>query len=299
VLGLVSGAVNPDALLFAVSAALFYCLARAYRRGFTRGIGIGIGSLIAVGMLTKLNFLGLVPGALLGLLLLARREARTSGSQVYYRVLAPTLLIAASPGILYALVNVLSNHPVLGIVSGNLPGLTNAGSLSGELSYIWQFYLPRLPGMHNYFGEIFTTRQIWFRNVVGLYGWSDTVFPSWVYNVALIPAGLVLSLCVRELMLTRIELRKRAAELATYVMMSVGVLALIGAADYLGSSSTPEEFAEARYLFPMLALWGAVLALTARGAGRRWGPAVGALIVVLVMAHDIFSQLQDIARYYT
>jgi Predicted membrane protein (DUF2142) len=297
VLGLVSGAVNPDALLFAVSAALFYCLARAFRRGFTRRAGIVIGAVIATGLLTKLNFIGLVPGALLGLFLLARREARTSGPQVYYRSLAPSLLIALSPGVLYALVNALSSRPVLGIASSGLSGLVSGGhSISSGLSYIWQLYLPRLPGMHKDFGEIFTTRQIWFRNVVGMYGWSDTVFPKWVYNVALIPAVVVLALCLRELTVSRIELRGRAAEILTYALMSLGVLVLVGAADYLGTAA---EFAEARYLFPMLALWGAVLALTARGAGRRWGPAVGALIVVLAMAHDIFSQLQDIARYYS
>jgi hypothetical protein len=48
----------------------------------------------------------------------------------------------------------------------------------------------------------------------------------------------------------------------------------------------------------MLALWGAILALAARGAGRRWGPAVGVSIVVLVIAHDLFAQLQVVARYF-
>lgn len=47
-----------------------------------------------------------------------------------------------------------------------------------------------------------------------------------------------------------------------------------------------------------VALAAAILALAARGAGARWGPPVGALIVVLVFAHDLFSQLQVIARYY-
>jgi hypothetical protein len=48
----------------------------------------------------------------------------------------------------------------------------------------------------------------------------------------------------------------------------------------------------------MAVLFGAILALAARGAGRRWGPAVGALIVVLVFGHDIFSQLLVVSRYY-
>jgi hypothetical protein len=48
----------------------------------------------------------------------------------------------------------------------------------------------------------------------------------------------------------------------------------------------------------MLGLWGLVVALAARGAGRRWGPVVGTLLIVLLFAHDLFSQLQVIARYY-
>jgi hypothetical protein len=45
-------------------------------------------------------------------------------------------------------------------------------------------------------------------------------------------------------------------------------------------------------------LLGAVLALAARGAGRRFGPLIGVAIVVLVLGHDVFSQLLVAARYY-
>ena len=45
-------------------------------------------------------------------------------------------------------------------------------------------------------------------------------------------------------------------------------------------------------------LAAALLALAARGAGKRWGPAVGALIVVLFLAHDVFSQLLVVSRFY-
>jgi 4-amino-4-deoxy-L-arabinose transferase-like glycosyltransferase len=298
-LGFASSTVNPDALLFTVSAAVFYCLARAFRRGLTQRSAIAIGVLIAVGLVTKLNFAGLAPGAVLGLVLLTRREAHASGRRAYYRLLAPALAIAVSPGVLYALVNIASNHHTFGIVSSGVAGLASAHrSLSGELSYIWQFYLPRLPWMHNDFGEIFTTRQIWFRNTIGLYGWGDTAFPAWVYDFALVPVVPILALCARELASRRMELARRATELFAYAAMAVGVLVLVGASGYLLFPGTVAEFTDARYLLPMVGLWGAALALAARGAGARWGPPVGALIVVLVFTHDLFSQLQVIARYY-
>lgn len=297
--GFSTSTVNPDALLFVFAAAVFYYLARGFRRGLSLPLALTIGVLCALGSLTKLNFIGLGPGILLALVLLARRESRSVGRAAYTRLLAPALGVAVVPGLIYALINRVSNHHTFGLVSSGLKGSTvGQHSLSGELSYIWQFYLPRLPGMHDDFGPIFTTWQIWFRNIVGLYGWGDTVFPSWVYDVALIPAAAIAILCIRALLIHRAALRARLAEVVVYALMSLGVLALVGAASYVLYPGGIAEFADARYLLPMLALWGAILALAARGGGRRWGPAIGVLLVVLVISHDLFAQLQVLARYY-
>ncbi|HVR04461.1 MAG TPA: DUF2142 domain-containing protein, partial [Solirubrobacteraceae bacterium] len=64
-LGFMSGSDNPDSMLTAVSALCFYAVARAFARGLSRPTAIAIGALIAVGSLTKLNFLGLAPGIVL------------------------------------------------------------------------------------------------------------------------------------------------------------------------------------------------------------------------------------------
>ena len=53
--------------------------------------------------------------------------------------------------------------------------------------------------MANDFPGLFTTRELWFDRAVGLYGWLDTTFPVWVYNFALIPAGLIAILVLCEL----------------------------------------------------------------------------------------------------
>ncbi len=298
-LGYSSSTVNPDALLIAVSAVVFYCLARAFRRGLTQRSALVLGALTAVGLASKLNFAGVAPGVVLGLILLARRAARTAGASAYYRMLAPALAIAVAPGALYGIVNLLSGHPLFGLVSGGASTLTSARhSLSAELSYIWQFYLPRLPWMHNDFSGVSIPRQVWFRDTIGLYGWGDTTFPGWVYSAAAVPVAAIALLCVRELVRVRSLLRVRLAELASYATMALGLLVLIAASGYLAYPGAAAEFADARYLLPLAGLWGAVLALAARGAGRRWGPAVGAGILVLVIANDLFGQLQVIARYY-
>ncbi len=294
-LGVMSGSVNPDALLFAVSAALFYCLARAFRRGLTPRLAIALGAVLAVGFLTKLTFLGLLPGALLGLLALCAREARRTSRPAALRCLGLGLGVAGTPALLYILVNLLSSRPAVGVL-GDAVSLSGRGSLLKELSYIWQFYLPRLPGQTPYFHGFLTTRVYWFRGLVGIYGWLDAAFPRWVYEVALIPTALIAVLFVRALLVSRGALRSRVVEALVYLAMTLGVLLIVGSDDYINKE--PGEFAEPRYLLPLLVLWGAVLALAARGAGRRWGPVAGALIVTLVLAQNIFGQLLDISRYY-
>jgi 4-amino-4-deoxy-L-arabinose transferase-like glycosyltransferase len=301
-LGLMSGAVNPDAMLFAASAAIFYLLARAFRRGLTSRLGIAIGVAIAVGLLTKLNFMGLVVGVIVGLVVITLRAARTSGRSAY-RPLALAVAIPASPVILYIIITQLSRQSGFagfGVFS-NIIDNNVRGSLFHEISYIWQFYLPRLPGMANDFPGVSITRQVWFDRSVGLYGWLDTSFPVWVNNVALIPAALLAVLGIRALVTVRATLRRRVVELAVYALMAAGLLVVIAAAAYgpLGKlAHAGPAYWQPRYLLPLLPLLGAALVLSARGAGRRWGPAVGALIVVLFLAQDVFSQLQVISRFY-
>ncbi len=295
-LGFVSGGVNPDAMLFAVCAALFFCLARAFRRGLTPATAIAIGAVTAVGFVTKLNFIGLAPGVVLALIVLGHRTARTAGRSAYISM-AIAIAIAACPVCLYMLSNILHHHPLLGDATAGIEDFGDHGSLGAEASYIWQSYLPRLPGMVRYFPGLDTSR-LWFGRSIGLYGWLDTYFPGWVYDVALIPAGAIAVLCIREFILDRAVLGGRIWELLAYGTMAAGLLVLVGVNSYLKYPGLAMDYAEPRYLLPLAALFGALLALAARGAGRRWGPVAGTLIVLLVLGHDIFSQLLLVSRYY-
>jgi len=291
-----SGAVNPDAMLFAVSAASFYCIARAFRRGLTPRLAVAIGALIAIGSLTKITFAGLIPGVLLGLIWLTARRWRSLG-RAALRELGLALAAACSPLCAYVVLNLISGRAALGLASG-IFAFASRPSLGGELSYIWQLYLPRLPGMSRDFTDISPIRNLWFDGLVGQYGWADTFFPGWAYDVALVPAGLLAALCLRSLVGRLRALRARAPELGVYLAMSVGLLLVIGVGSYSTFPQLAAGFAEPRYLLPLLPLMGAAIALAARAGGRRWGPVVGALIVVMFVAYDLVSQLQVIARYY-
>jgi hypothetical protein len=289
--GFMSGALNPDSMLYAVSAALFYCIARGFRRGLTTSSAIGTGLAIATGFATQLSFIGLAPGAYLALGILAVNSARSKERKAL-RVVA----LAAGIGFIPVLVFlVFASGDSRSMVFG--PVTTAFAAPLKEANVIWQLYLPRLPGTTNEFQSLSTTRQLWFDGYIGRLGWFDTFFPGWVYTVALVVAGLIAGLFARGLLAARSALRGRTGELVVYASMTLGVLLVVGASAY-GERAGPALWAQARYLLPMLPLLGVVFALSARGAGRRWGPSAGALLVLLVIAHNLFSQMQVIARYY-
>jgi 4-amino-4-deoxy-L-arabinose transferase-like glycosyltransferase len=294
-LGFMSGGVTPEAMLYAVSAATFFCLARTFRRGLTPRRAVAIAAVVAIGLFTKLNFVGFLPAIALGMVVLVKRLRGRSRVMVY-RTLSVAFIVIVALAVAAVTSGAIS-HTQIGSPGASFHNVVGHGSLLGRVNYVWQFFLPRLPGTPNDFPGIFTTRQIWFNGLVGLFGWLDTTFPNWVYDAALIPATTMALLLIAALIADRGALRERAGELLTYVLMACGLLILIGSASYVGFPEIGGAYAESRYLLPLLALMGAAVALAARGAGR-WGPTVGVLILVLFLAHDIFSQLQVIARYY-
>lgn len=293
-LGFMGGGVNNDALLIAAATALFWLLARTLRRGLTVRRAVAVGGALAVGVLTKTTMGALVPGSLLGLVLAAHRGG---GVRAHARALAAGALTLVLPGLLYLGLNgaVWGRHGALdpGVVADAGPF-----ELNGLVAYLWQFYLPAAPWMTDLTAKL-PVQSIWVDGmVVGRFGWTEVVFPPWVYDVGLGVALLLLGLAGVGLVRAREALRRRWPELATYAALMVGLLLVIHVAGYRWRQTYGTGFEQPRYLLVLIALYAGVLALAARAPGRRWGPAVGVAIVVLAMSHSVFSMLVTVARYY-
>jgi hypothetical protein len=97
----------------------------------------------------------------------------------------------------------------------------------------------------------------------------------------------------------RQPLARRVDELAVYLVVVLGLCAEIGVESYRSWIANGGVFEQPRYLLPLLALYAAVIGLAVRLGGRRWGPALGAMIVVLAAGHDLYAQAVTVARYYT
>jgi Predicted membrane protein (DUF2142) len=291
-LGFVAGGVNPDALLFALSAALFLCIARAWRRGASMRLALAIGALIAAGMLTKVNFYGLVPGALLGLALAARRTTLAWDRRVVQMV-GGAALLAAGLFAAGAAFQAFAWDRTLFAARPMAPE-SHVGLLS-HLGYIWQVFLPRLPFQPQTALTAPGYEQL-FQSFVGAFGQMQVWFPTWVYRLLAVGLALIALLVVRVLHADPRELRWRTGELLGYAAMAAAMMLLIGLSADLRRHLI--AIVQGRYLLPLLPLFGALLTLGARGAGERWGRSVGVAIVSSVAALSLFGQLLTIAWYY-
>jgi len=299
--GFMSGGVTPDALFFAASAGMFAALARGFRRGLTPGVGAAIGAALAVGFLAKLNFVALIPGAVLALGLLVwradDRRAALAGAGIAAGMLAAT-------AIGYGILNEVAwGRSWLG---GGVEAAARVTvndvdrppiNLKEQVGYTWQLYFPRLPFMLDQF-SYFPPYSTWFRGLIANFGWLDTRWPEWVYRVALGLFAAITALAAAGLWRGRAVLRARWAELLSYLVIIAGMLGAIGFLGIRFVRDTGFAFEQTRYLFPFLCLYAAFIALAALGAGRRYGRAVGAGIVMLAVAHSLLAQMLVVSRFY-
>ena len=58
-------------------------------------------------------------------------------------------------------------------------------------------------------------------------------------------------------------------------------------------------FEQGRYLLPLIALFGGLVAAGLRGLGTRAGPIVGSVLVTLAIAHSMWAQILTVMRFYT
>ena len=116
--------------------------------------------------------------------------------------------IGLAPVCVFIAHDLLEHHRVLGLVSKAAEKSSAGEPITVDLSYLWEFYLPHLPGMTNYFPDLSTLRQLWFDRAVGFYGWLDTPMPLWLDNLALIPTGVMAVLAARTLIARRSALQR-------------------------------------------------------------------------------------------
>jgi 4-amino-4-deoxy-L-arabinose transferase-like glycosyltransferase len=291
----IASGVNNDGGLYLVTAALLWALARLMRRGLTPRRAAAVCALVALGILVKTQAIAYVPAVALAFALVLWRERRFPAKALAWGAAA-----GAAPLALYGLLGAtIWDRPIFDRVSEvtAAPGPGVKPALFGErLNYIWQEFLPRVPLTNDMFPGL-RLYNVWFKGLVGRFGWVDYGYPAWAYTVALVIALAVAAAAAVHLWQRRASVRRHLGEALVYLVLTIGLCAAVGYASY-GAFLINAPFDQARYLLPLLPLFALMPALAVRAAGPRWAPLVGVSLVLIALGYSVFAQLLTLGHYY-
>ncbi len=203
------------------------------------------------------------------------------------------------PLALYALLNTLVWDRTLvpgGVTTAATgPSGPAAEGVSGFWTYLWQYLLPPVGSMTDFFHVAWTPRDFWTPLWVGKFGWFDYEFPHAVNTVAFVVYVVVAVAALAAI------LRRRRREWPLWLLFTLtagGLAGAIAKAGYPLRSQGHFIFEQARYFMPLLALYAAALALAASLLRRRAEPAVLSVLVAVSSAQLLGAFILTVRRYY-
>lgn len=260
--------VTPDALLVPLCAGALYLMALLAIRGFSWRVVAALAAVVLAACFTQ--------GRAIALILPAAFAVGLAG----WRRMHPGRL-ARGPAVAAWAIGVIAVVVAFGFYAARY----SLSDLPGFWSYVWQFYLPKLPGMTTPIGPPWGADNVYLVRFFGTFGQLEIGFPrdllDWI-RVA-IWAGLVLLAiaCWRHR-------RALAARRDVIVVIGVAVvLTLIGlhAAAFRALLLNPgDPVLTGRYLLMLIPLYGVAVAGAMRALpGRLRAATSGALLAALVL----------------
>jgi hypothetical protein len=178
-------------------------------------------------------------------------------------------------------------------------------------SYLWQFYLPKLPFMQEQrfvFPVIshYPAYEAWLASGWASFGWVNVWFPAWVYRIFLaislgagVGAGITVLRGVRALRAAGGFVQRAPWTMIAFFTLTVGtLLAGLHWTDYHMLVDDAAPFIQGRYLLPV----GAVLALVVAQAVRALPVRFRTVAIASVLGGLVALQLACLAlvatRYY-
>lgn len=297
VLGFIGSGVNPDCLLFACSSGTLFVCMRVLRRGLSSRLALGMALFTVAGLLTKPLFLALVPAIALTLLLSCLRErgaplrdAAIAGSVI---VLAMFLYVVLVAGPL--------DHPYFANAQNVATTASGSGAVSTsigrEASFVVQQFLPRPPFLTD-FVPGFPLRDVWVAGLVGVFGWVDYRFPPGYQDLGMLVLVGLLALSILALVRQRAGVVRAFPGIAVCLVALAGVLTVVGVTDYQASITDGARFQQARYLLPLLALYGGLFALGSKAIGERLTRLALPWVLAGVAFHTFAALILTADRYY-
>ena len=299
----VSASVNPDSLMYASWAWSLWLGVVIIRRGLTARLAAAFCACVAVAVLTKASSLALVPAAAFVLGLGAWRLGRVALRRAIVAGLVGVVVFAVPFGS-WELGTRLANRPAFAQVSEATGSGDHPLNLREFASYVWEYYLPRLPGQQEHHFDLpvissYPAYNVWVATGWAAFGWvtvyfSHGVYPWFLAITLLIGLGALVKLAI-------LAIRHRTSTalrngLAIAVFFGLAVVVLLGGL-HLTEYRLRGPTNQGRYLFPVASLAGmAVVGAVTLLPRRLRSGAVGVVLALLVLYQ--FACLGLVASHY-
>jgi 4-amino-4-deoxy-L-arabinose transferase-like glycosyltransferase len=287
-----SGTINADNLLICVWTAFTYVALRLAHRGPTARRILALCTLAGASLLTHGRGTAILP-ALLVVVIVAMVRFRPARLQMA-RVLAPGLLALLAIVLAYRFLLAPSTGAYGGEVS------THGGSLSitGFIGTAWQFYLPRLPFMDPSQGAGYGYRQVFIESFFGRFATLEVGYPKVVYD--LIQGLCFIGLCLLAATIAGrwATLRARWPEVVTVAAIAVSMIGLLNLASYRALVISNDPLITGRYLLPIAAIFGLVIAWTLTSLRPRASALLGTFVLTGLFALNLGGLMLSFARFY-
>jgi 4-amino-4-deoxy-L-arabinose transferase-like glycosyltransferase len=287
--------VNPDALTITEWTFAMWLFTRIVRRAARFPDLAALGALLAAAILTKAVSYALVPPALLAVAIgiwrrPADRRLATLGAA------AGSALITVIPvGAWLAVSRSIGGTGVTAVGTGGKPV-----NVRQFLSYLWQFYLPRLPFMRPMrLVPGLPAITIWLDQTIGDFGWLSVMVPAWLVLLAKILFGLLSLVTLRLLWVLRRLRGLRGLDLvAVYLLAGLSLLVLLHVTEYRQWLGTDAAFLQGRYILPLASLLGLALGLAVSRLRTAARAPFAALVLVGLLAAQALSLATVVHAYY-
>jgi hypothetical protein len=292
-----SASINPDVMLAAVWTAFIYVAVRTLRHGLTPGRLTAAGLLAAASVLTHGRGLAIL-GPLLVLLLLSALRHRVPWRRVATTAAIPLGIVAAG-GVALLVFKGLSGDE--GAYSGEITGFGEQQfDVRQFVSYVWQFYLPKLEFMAPTIGlQDYGFREVFVAGFFGDYAALEITLPPTLID--LLTVGMVLLFVALYTLAVARWRSVRDWWDTTALLLTAGLsmILLVHITSYRNMLITPSDplFA-GRYLLPLVAIFAVGVVAVLAALPRRLA-AVGAGVLLGAEIALAFSGLGlSLVRFY-
>lgn len=286
--------VNADVALTAIWSAFAWLALRLLKRGPSAATILPVALVVALSILTHGRGLPLAaPGGVALVLAFVRHRS------FRWQTLVPAAIAIAV--VIGALAWAFAATKSSGgsAYGGEARFVAGGFTLRGFFNYVWQFYLPSLPGMNPKIGPDYGFDQVFVYSFFGAFGSLETAFPGWVYD--LLHAAEIVGLFA---LLAALWVRRTAVRASWDVLLVLAamffallfVLHFVAYRDMLGQPGDPVLVG--RYVFPLVPLWALGIATVASALPRRAALGFAGVVCGLGVLLQLTGMGLTLTRFY-